>query len=117
MTNEEFINQNAASYSNEYSKFPYKRIAIHHFKDADDSIASLLNEIDDLKARGLYSLAEKKIKENADILREYTYGSELINTVQEEIHNTQTMALQKHQCVYTDNKEPEVCCVGDIWIS
>lgn len=115
--NEEFINDK--NYTHEYSQFPKKLITKHHFKDADDSIASLINEINDLKARGLFDLADKKISENADILAHYAFGSENIRIIEEELRNVQVMAKQKHQCVYVqENKdyEPEVCCIGDIML-
>lgn len=115
MTNEEFIKQNSKLFSHEYSQFPENLITLHHFKDADDSIASLLNEINDLKSRGLFDLAAKKIDENADILAPYTFSAEHINIYEEEILNTQIMAKLKHQCVYAQSEKP-LCCIGDIWI-
>lgn len=112
---DDFNTLNAAFYSHEYSKFPDKLITLHHFKDADDSVASLINEINDLKKRGLFDIATKKIADNADILVNYTFGAENINTYEEEIKNVQIMAKQKHQCIYIQKEEPEICCVGDIW--
>lgn len=50
MTQTDFIIQNASSYTHEYSNFPNSLIQQHHFKDADDSVASLINEITDLNA-------------------------------------------------------------------
>ena len=85
MNNNDFIIQNSSSYTHEYSNFPNSLIQQHHFKDADDSVASLINEITDLKARGLYDLAAKKITENANILSHYNIDAETINAIEEEI--------------------------------
>ena len=115
MTQTDFIIQNASSYTHEYSNFPNSLIPQHHFKDADDSVASLINEITDLKARGLYDLAAKKITENANILSHYNIDAETINAIEEEIRNVQIMGIQKHQCIYFDN-EPEICCRNDVWL-
>jgi hypothetical protein len=60
MTQTDFIIQNASSYTHEYSNFPNSLIKQHHFRNADDSVASLINEITDLKMRGLYDQATKK---------------------------------------------------------
>ncbi len=115
MNNNDFIIQNASSYTHEYSNFPNNLIQQHHFKDADDSVASLINEITDLKARGLYDLAAKKITENANILSHYNIDAETINAIEEEIRNVQIMGIQKHQCIYFNN-EPEICCRNDVWL-
>ena len=115
MNNNDFIIQNSTSYTNEYSSFPYNLIKQHHFKDADNSIASLINEINNYKIQGNFEVASKLISENADLLSHYTIDSSIINIIEEEIRNAQVMALQKHQCVYFNENEPEICAVGDIW--
>ena len=116
MNNSDFIIQNASSYTNEYSTFPYNLIKQHHFKDADDSIASLINEINNYKLQGNFEVASKLISENADLLSHYTIDSSIINIIEEEIRNTQVMAKQKHQCIYIQDSEPELCCSNDVWL-
>lgn len=114
---DDFITQNASSYTHEYSNFPYTPIAQHHFKDADDSVASLINEINGYKERGLYELASKIMKENEDVLAQYSLGgAETINTLEEEIRNGQIMTIQKSQLIYSDDDEPEIMAKEDIWI-
>lgn len=115
MTNSDFIIQNSSSYTQEYSKFPHKVITQHHFRDADNSIASLINKINNYKAKGNFEIASKLIAEKANLLAHYTIDASTINTIEEEIRNAQVMALQKHQCVYYDETEPEYCAVGDLW--
>ena len=117
ITNEEFITQNASSYTHEYSNFPQTIIIQHHFKDADDSVASLVNEINGYKERGLFELASKIMKENEDVLKQYSLGgAETINTLEEEIRNAQIMTVQKSQLIYTDEVVPEIMAKEDIWI-
>lgn len=114
---DDFLSKNAASYTHEYSNFPYSLINLHYFKDADDSVASLINEINSLKSRGLFELAAKKINEYKDILKQYNLGgAETINTIIEEIRNGEIMTIQKSQCVYFEPDEPEICCVDDAWV-
>lgn len=116
-TNDNFIIKNASSYTHEYSNFPYSLITQHNFKDADDSVASLINEINSLKERGLYELASKIMKENKDVLAQYSLGgAKTINTIEEEIRNGQIMTIQKSQCVFLEPEEPEICSIDDVWV-
>ncbi len=115
INNGDFIVQNSSSYTNEYSNFPHKIITQHHFMDADNSIASLINKINSYKLQGNFDIASKLISENANLLSHYIIDATTINTIEEEIRNVQVMALQKHQCVYYDETEPEFCAVGDLW--
>lgn len=115
MTNNEFLIANASSYTHEYSQFPYNLITQHNFKDADNSITSLINEINGYKEKGDFESASKLSAENSELLKQYVMDATVPNTMEEEIKNVQTMALQKHQCVYFCDNEPEVCAVGDVW--
>ena len=115
MTQADFITQNSSSYTNEYSKFPHQIITQHHFMNIDDSIASLVNEINSYKMQGNFEVASKLISENVGLLAHYMIDASTINTIEEEIRNVQVMALQKHQCVYFDEEEPEYCALGDLW--
>lgn len=115
MNNSDFIVQNSSSYTNEYSNFPHSIILQHNFRNIDDSIASLVNEINNYKMQGNFEVASKLISENAGILSHYIIDASTINTIEEEIRNVQVMALQKHQCVYFDEEEPEFCAIGDLW--
>ena len=37
-----------AKYTNEYSKLPYQIMELHNYKDVDDSIAEIVNQIKSL---------------------------------------------------------------------
>ena len=114
--NEDFIVNNSKLYTHEYSNFPYSLITQHNFKDADDSVASLINEINGYKERGLFELASKTMNEYKDILSQYSLGgAETINTLEEEIRNGQIMTMQKSQCVFLEPEEPEICSIDDVW--
>lgn len=104
-----------AKYSNEFSNFPSKVIALHDFKNVDDNIAPIINQINSLRSQGLYNQATRIIQENSDILSQYIIDAVTIQTMFEEIHNTQIYAKQIQQCIYFDDEEPE-CQEGDVWI-
>lgn len=115
MTNNDFIRKKSSSFTQEYSNFPHQVIIQHHFRDADNSIASLINKINGYKMQGNFETASKLISENAQLLSHYIIDASTINTIEEEIRNAQIMAIQKQQCVYYDETEPEFCEAGDLW--
>lgn len=55
-------------FSNEFSSFPSGKITKHNFKNVDDSIASVINQINSLRSQGLYNQAARIIENNADVL-------------------------------------------------
>lgn len=101
--------------THEYSSFPQEIIKQHHFKDVDDNIASVVNQIKTLQSKGLYNQAARVVDNNRDVLGQYIIDSSLINEMIEQIRNTQLYALQQQQCVFYGNK-PLTCNDGDIWI-
>lgn len=104
-----------AKYENKYSNFPNLKIKLHTFKDVDDSVAELINEINELRSQGLYAQAAIKIQNNRDILSQYIVNAVTFRTWEEEIYNTQTYARQMQQSIYFDQYEPD-CLEGDVWI-
>ena len=102
-------------FETEYSNFPTKKIKRHSFKNVDDSIAPVINEINTLRSQGLYNQADRMIKNNADILSEYIADATTFRTWEEEIYNTQIYAKQKQQCIYFDQEEPDAI-YSDVWI-
>lgn len=101
--------------THEYSKFPQEIIRQHHFKDVDDTMASVVNQIKSLQNEGLYNQAARVIENNRDVLGQYVIDSSMINEMIEQIRNTQIYALQQQQCVFYGSK-PLTCSNGDIWI-
>lgn len=102
-------------YEREYSNFPDQKITLHRFKNVTDELAETINKINELKNQGLYEQAERYIGNNADVLAQYCPDAVTINTMIEEIYNTQIYARQMQQCIYFDAEEPEALC-EDVWI-
>lgn len=105
-----------SQYENEFSNFPNKLIIRHNFKNIDDNIASVINQINSLRSQGLYNQASRVIENNKDILRQYVVDAVTFRTWVEEIYNTQLYAKKVSQQIYFDDEEPDYCEEGDIWI-
>lgn len=108
-------NNKTINYENEFSSFPNQKITLHTFKDIDDSVAELINEINNLQIQGKYTQAAIKIQDNSNILSKYIVNAVTFRTWEEEIYNTQTYARQMQQSIYFDQFEPD-CLEGDVWI-
>lgn len=112
------------TYENEFSNFPSQKITLHKFKNVDDTIAPVVNQINALREKGLYDLAQDTIEANADILAQHIIDATTIRTLEEEIFNTQTYAKEyvgkqtssSLQCVYTSSDEPVGANINDVWI-
>ena len=79
-----------ADYTHEFSNFPDEILTRHNFKDVDDSVASIVNQIKELQANGEYDRAAQYIDMNKDTLGPYVLGSEYLNTIDEETRNGET---------------------------
>lgn len=104
-----------AQFEREFSNFPNQKITMHNFKNIDDSIADVINQINTLRAQGLYNQAARLIQNNSDILSQYVADAVTFRTWEEEIYNTQVYAKQKQQSIYFDDVEPD-CIDGDVWL-
>jgi len=106
-----------SQYEHEYSNFPNQKIILHHFKNIDDNIAPLINQITSLRLQGQCAQAANLVKENQDLLIPYIVDAITYNTWEEEIYNTQIYARQRKQAVHFDESEDDVDCIeGDIWV-
>ncbi len=105
-----------ALYESEFSNYPENKITLHHFKNTDDKIASVITEINSLRAQGLYDQAARLIQKNGDVLSQYIVDATVFRTWEEEIYNTQVYAKQIQQSVHFGENVPD-CLVDDIWIS
>lgn len=101
--------------THEYSNFPNELITKHNFKDVDDNIASVINQIKELQASGLYNQASRIVAQNKDVLGQYIIDSSIVNELIEHIRNTEIVSLQAQQCIYVGDK-PLTCNNGDVWI-
>ena len=104
-----------STYETEFSDFPNEKITRHHFKNVDDNIADVINQINELRSQGLYDQAARIIQNNQDILSQYVVDASTFRTWEEEIYNTQKYAKQQQQIVYFDEEEPD-CIEGDVWV-
>ena len=102
-------------FEHEFSNFPLKKITRHNFKNIDDNIADIINQINSLRAQGLYNQAARIIENNQDILFQYVVDATTFRTWEEEIYNTQKYAKQQQQSIYFDEEEPD-CIEGDVWV-
>lgn len=105
----------SAIYETEFSNFPEKKITLHNFKNVDDNLASIINEINNLRAQGLYNQAQRIIENNRDVLGKYVADMVTFRTWEEEIYNTQRYAKQQQQSIYFEEEEPD-CIEGDVWV-
>lgn len=106
-----------ANFEREFSNFPEKKIIRHNFKNVDDNIASVINQINSLQSQGLYNQAARVIQNNFDVLSHYIVDAITFRTWEEEIYNTQVYAKQKQQIIFFDESEENVDCIeGDVWL-
>lgn len=103
------------NYTHEYgSQLPNTPMPLHHFLDATDEIASLINEVKELQAQGLYAEAANII--TANNLKRYMLTSEYINLIDEETRNLEVMCKTNQQSIYYMDDEPAFALVADVWI-
>lgn len=107
-----------SNYTHEFSQFPDQLLTRHNFKDADDSVASIINQIKTLQANGEYSRAAAYIEANKDTLGQYVLGAEYLNTIDEETRNVEVFAKAKKQQIFYQSSEPgEGSYVNDVWLA
>lgn len=105
-----------AKYTNEYSKLPYQIMELHDYKDVDDSIAEIVNQIKNLQSQGLYNQANRLVENNKDVLGKYVFSIEAFNAIEEETRNLEIMCKEKKQSIYYE-EEPSNPLLYDVWIS
>lgn len=106
-----------AEYSREFSNFPSKKITRHNFKNVDDNIAPIINQINTLRSQKLYNQAACIVQDNFDVLSHYIVDAITFRTWEEEIYNTQLYAKQQQQSIYFDETEEDFDGIeGDVWL-
>lgn len=105
-----------SQYETEFSSFPQKLITLHHFKNIDDNVASVINQINTLRSQGLYTQAAVIMDNNKDIIKQYVVDAVTFRTIEEEIYNTQMYAKAQQQVIFFEDEEPEYCLENDVWI-
>lgn len=106
-----------ANYTHEYSNFPSQLYTRHHFKDVDDSVGHLVEQIKELQARGEFDLINEIIKVNKNKLGQYVFGSEYPNGIDEELRNLEIFTKNKKQSIFYQPDDPEdMAGLADVWI-
>ena len=106
-------------FEREYSNYPKEKIKLHNYKNIDESVIPIINEINSLRAKGQYGQAAELIKNTQNTpndLSQYIIDATTFRTLEEEIYNTQIYAKQKQQFIYFDKEEPDAL-YSDVWIS
>ncbi|MBD5551913.1 MAG: hypothetical protein HDQ96_12200 [Lachnospiraceae bacterium] len=104
-------------FEREFSNFPSKKITLHNFKNVDDNIAPVINQINSLRSQGLYVKAAQIIQNNFDILSHYIVDAITFRTWEEEIYNTQIYARNKQQTIFFDEYEEDFDGIEcDVWL-
>lgn len=106
-------------FEREYSNYPKEKIKLHNYKNIDDDVISIINDINSLRAQGQYNQATELIKSTLNTpndLSQYIIDATTFRTLEEEIYNTQIYAKQKQQFIYFDQEEPDAL-YSDVWIS
>lgn len=104
-----------ASYTHEFSQFPNQLLTLHHYKDVDDTVANEVNQIKLLQSQGQFDRINAIISQHPE-LKPYVFGSEAINSLEEETRNIEIFVTSKKQQIYYTNNEPEEAVLSDIWI-
>lgn len=106
-----------AEFEREFSNFPEKKIIRHNFKNVDDTIAPVINQIKSLQEQEKYNQAARIIQQNFDALSNYIVDAITFRTWEEEIYNTQIYSRQKQQTIFFDESEEDFDGIeGDVWI-
>lgn len=105
-----------AAYTHEYSHFPDALITLKHYKDVTDENAGIINTYRKYIQNGQYDSAAAYAKRNSDFFDSCLVGNNTLMTLQEEIRNTQILALKRCQSIRISDTEPEVIETGDVWI-
>lgn len=107
-----------ARYTHEFgSQYPTDIIDLTNYKNADNTIGTLLNQIKACEANGDYAGAQTIISQNINTLKQYVLDSTAINRYVEEIRNIEIYVKANKQQIYYQSTEPRTYAdVGDVWI-
>lgn len=99
------------------SQYPNNIISLTNYKNADNTIGTLLNQIKSAEERGDYAEAQSIIDANKNVLKQYVLDSSAINKYVEEIRNLEIFVKSNKQQVFYQRSEPyNYASVGDVWI-
>ena len=104
--------------SNFGSQFPERIIEQKVFKDVDQRVLPLVNQIKSYLNSGNFASANSLIQENKELLGSYMLSSEYLNFLCEETRNVEIFAKTLTQNTLYQNGEPDKSVVSKdiIWI-
>ena len=105
-----------AKFTHEYSQYPDQLITLENYKNVNDSIGELINQINTYRSNGNYAAAQILISDYATQLKQYTLDMPIINKIIEEIRNTQIKARVAGQFLSIEEDEPDGVWDGFVWI-
>ena len=105
-----------AKFTHEYSNFPDELITIVGYKNVNDTIGELINQINAYRLDGNYAAAQILIDEYATQLKKYNLDMEIINTMVEEIRNTQIKSYIAGQFLSIEEEEPDGMWENFVWL-
>lgn len=103
-------------YTHEYSKFPDELIEIKNYKNVDDTVGALINQIESYRREGNYLAAVELINHYGENLKKYVLDVSVINSMIEEIRNCQIRSLVTGQMLSLEEEEPIEVDDGFIWL-
>ena len=104
------------TYTNEYSNFPTSVITLSHYEDVTDEIAGIINTYKRYLQDGQYDAAATYAQRNKEFISKSLIGSTNFMALQEEVRNTQILALKKSQSTFIAESEPSTMDINDVWI-
>ncbi len=105
-----------AKFTHEYSNFPDELITLVSYKNVNDTIGELINQINAYRLDGNYTAAQILIDDYASQLKQYNLDMTMINTFIEEIRNTQIKSIVAGQFLSIEEDEPDGVWDNFVWI-
>ena len=105
-----------AKFTHEYSNYPDAPIDLVGYKNVNDTIGDLINQINAYRLDGNYAAAQILIDEYASQLKKYNLDMSIINKLIEEIRNTQIKAYVAGQFLSIEEDEPDGVWDNFVWI-
>lgn len=105
------------NYAREYSRYPDKVMELIAYKDIDDSVSAIIQEIYKFQTAGDYRSANALIEQNNELLKPYSIDTSVLRRFSEELYNTQIYAKKASQHIYVSETEPDVTLAeNDQWL-
>ena len=105
-----------AKFTHEYSNYPDEYITLTNYKNVNDTIGELINQINQYRNDGNYAAAQVLISDYATQLKPYNLDMSIINMMIEEIRNTQIKGKVAGQFLSIEEDEPDGVWDNFVWL-